>query len=226
MQSIRAICFDLDNTLWDVLPVLNRAQQLTHAFVSERYPQMLQFFTLEAANTMREEMTRRYPHMSHDFSFLRRQGLLEHTRLANLPDSVADEAFEVFIRARSELEPYPDVIPALERLQRSHRLISMSNGNANLAAIGLDRFFEFHIAARDAGALKPDARIYRKMLERAQLQPHEVLHVGDDPTADIEGARQVGMPCIWINRAEQQWPEELAPPTHRVTSLAELAGLF
>jgi 2-haloalkanoic acid dehalogenase type II len=226
MDSIRAICFDLDNTLWDVLPVLQRAQQSMHTFVGERYPQMLKSFTPEAASGMREQMSERYPHMAHDYSFLRRQSLIEHVRLANLPDDVAEEIFEVFIRARSELEPFPDVVPALERLKRSHRLISMSNGNANLAAIGLDRFFEFHIAASDAGALKPDARIYRKMLERARLQPHEVLHVGDDPVADIEGARKIGMPSIWINRQGQRWPEQLEPPTHHISNLAEMAEFF
>jgi FMN hydrolase / 5-amino-6-(5-phospho-D-ribitylamino)uracil phosphatase len=47
------------------------------------------------------------------------------------------------------------VLPALTRLGRRFRLATMSNGNADLAAIGLAKFFETSLCAREIGALKP-----------------------------------------------------------------------
>lgn len=226
MKHIRAICFDLDNTLWDVFPVIERAEKVTQAWLAERHPALIEKMTLESIRAMRDRIALEYPHMSHDFTFLRKQSLREHARLAGLPESVADEAFAVFYRARNEVVLYADVTPALNRMRLRRRLVSMTNGNADLEAIGLKAYFEFHIAARDAGALKPDARIFRATLERLGLDAAEVLHVGDDPSADIEGARAVGMTPVWVDRIGAVWPAELEPPAHRVRDLTELAELL
>jgi FMN hydrolase / 5-amino-6-(5-phospho-D-ribitylamino)uracil phosphatase len=225
MPAIRAICFDLDNTLWDVYPVIVRAEKLLYDYLSERYPSLSQTMTQDSVREMRERVARQHPEMSHDFTLMRKQGLREHAHAVGLPETVADEAFAVFYRARNEVELYDDVMPALQRLGRGRRLVSMSNGNADLEMIGLKGVFEFHVAAREAGALKPDQRIYRKMLSNLGLEPAEVLHVGDDPVADIEGARALGMTAVWVNRADEKWPSELLPPPHRVRNLTELAEL-
>ena len=56
------------------------------------------------------------------------------------------------------------------------------------------------IAARHVGALKPDPAIFRKVIEGTDLEPHEVVYVGDDPELDVEGARGAGMQAIWVDR--------------------------
>jgi putative hydrolase of the HAD superfamily len=50
----------------------------------------------------------------------------------------------------------------------------------------------------------------------------EVLHVGDDPLADVVGARQAGMQAVWLNRESRRWPGELAPPVRTISTLAEI----
>jgi putative hydrolase of the HAD superfamily len=55
------------------------------------------------------------------------------------------------------------------------------------------------------------------------VQPHEVLHVGDDPWLDVVGAAGVGMRTCWLNRRNERWPEELPPPDLHFDTLAELA---
>ena len=58
--------------------------------------------------------------------------------------------------------------------------------------------------------------------ERAGLAPDQALHVGDDPLADVEGARRAGIEAVWVNRREEPWPDGLEPPARTVRSLAEL----
>jgi putative hydrolase of the HAD superfamily len=139
---------------------------------------------------------------------------------------MAEEAFAVLYRVRNEVTLYDDVLPALERLRGRVRLFAASNGNADLAAIGLAHFFEHTLAAREVGALKPDPRIFALLLERAGVAPARALHVGDDSVADVEGARRAGVTPVWLNRAGENWPAQSSPAPLTVRTLAELADLF
>ena len=178
MPNIRAICFDLDNTLWDVWPVIRRAEQAMYDYLAERYPRVVAAHTVETMRAARERTAALYPQMQHDFTFLRLQALRDHARDFGYAETMAEEAFDVFIRARNEVELYDEVLPALEILHRRYRLFTASNGNADLAKIGLAHFFERSVAARQVGALKPDPVIFRK------------VHRGDRPGARGGGVRR------------------------------------
>ena len=191
-------------------------------FLALRYPRVVAELTVEAMRTAREKTAADYPQMRHDFTFLRKQTLREHAREFGYAEVMVDEAFEAFIQARNEVELYDDVLPGLERLRTRYRLFTVSNGNADLGRIGLAHYFERSVAARLAGALKPDPAIFHKAIEGTDLAPAEVAYVGDDPELDVVGARGAGMRAIWINRERTDWPVEFSPPDHCVRSLAEL----
>jgi FMN hydrolase / 5-amino-6-(5-phospho-D-ribitylamino)uracil phosphatase len=224
--KVRAICFDLDNTLWDVWPVIIRAEQRMYDFLAQRYPRVVASMTLEMMRSAREQTAAAYPQMAHDFTFLRKQTLRDHAREFGYAEAMAEEAFDAFIQARNEVDLYDDVMPALEQLRARYRLFTASNGNADLAKIGLAHFFERTVAARHVGALKPDPAIFHKVIEGTGLQAADVVYVGDDPHLDVVGARGAGMQAIWIDRQGVQWPAEIAPPAHTIRSLTELAGLL
>lgn len=226
MNSIRAICFDLDNTLWDVWPVIRRAEQAMYDFLVQRYPLAVAQMTIESMREARVRVAIEHPQMAHDFSFLRRQALRQQALTCGYGETMAEEAFEVFLRARNDIELYADTRPALTLLQQRYRLFSASNGNADLGRIGLAQFFERSIAAREVGALKPDQIVYWKVIEGTNLAPHEVLFVGDDPEHDVDGARRAGMLPVWINRDGASWPPALERPLHCVRSLQELTQLL
>lgn len=226
MNSIRAICFDLDNTLWDVWPVIRRAEQAMYDFLVERYPLSVAQMTIESMREARVRVAIEHPQMAHDFSFLRRQALRQQALTCGYGETMAEEAFEVFLRARNDIELYADTRPALTLLQQRYRLFSASNGNADLGRIGLAQFFERSIAAREVGALKPDQIVYWKVIEGTNLAPHEVLFVGDDPEHDVDGARRAGMLPVWINREGASWPPALEQPLHSIRNLQELTQLL
>jgi putative hydrolase of the HAD superfamily len=226
MQQVQAIIFDLDDTLWEVGPVIVRAEHAMLAFLEERYPRVLETHTLESMRDVRARMAREFADRRHDFTWLRMESLRHHARESGYPDAMAEEAFAVFYRARNEVVLYEDVLPALERLHVRFRLFAVSNGNADLATIGLARFFERTLAAREAGVLKPDPRIFGLLLERAGLAGDRTVHVGDDALADVEGARRAGITPVWLNRRGAAWPDAWPPPPHTVRSLVELVDLL
>jgi 2-haloalkanoic acid dehalogenase type II len=226
MRALRAIIFDLDNTLWDVGPVIVRAEHAMLDFLARRYPRVTARHDLDSMRDIRARMALEHPAQRHDFTWLRTEALKHHAREAGYPEAMAHEAFAVFYHVRNEVVLYDDARPALERLRMDYRLFAISNGNADLVRVGLDGYFERSLAARDAGMLKPDPRIFRMLIEAAGLEAHEVAHVGDDPDADVEGARSAGVLPVWLNRAGSAWPLGSAAPEITITTLARLPDVL
>src|SRR5262249_42586910 len=92
--KVRAICFDLDNTLWDVWPVIVRAEQRMYDFLAQRYPRVVASMTIEMMRSAREQTAAAHPQMAHDFTFLRKQTLREHAREFGYAEAMVEEAFD------------------------------------------------------------------------------------------------------------------------------------
>jgi HAD superfamily hydrolase (TIGR01509 family) len=222
MPPTRILSFDLDDTLWPVAPVIAAAEESLFSWLREHHPRAAQGHSVESMRSLRARVAERFPAMSHDLTFLRRQALAQQFLAAGLAESPADEAVEVFLSARNRVELYADVRPALTRLRARYRLYALSNGNADLERCGIGDLFDGHITARAAGAAKPDARIFAQLLKLAGASAAETLHVGDDPLADVIGAARAGIPAVWLNRDSREWPGHLEPPARTVMTLAEL----
>jgi putative hydrolase of the HAD superfamily len=222
--AIRAICFDLDNTLWDIEPVLARAERILADWLEARYPRIPRRFTPAAMAEVRAELLREQPHQSHDFTFLRRETLSRLAAAVGYEREVGHEAFATWHAARNQCVPFADVLPALDRLRPRYRLATLSNGNADLARIGIAHQFEVSLHAARVGCAKPDPRAYKALADALTLRPQEILFVGDEPQADVVGPRVAGMKTVWVNRAGHDWPVELAPADHVVASLHELVA--
>jgi putative hydrolase of the HAD superfamily len=216
------LSFDLDDTLWPVGPVIAAAESELLAWLRARYPRTLSGHDIESLRALRAGVAERFPERGHDLTFLRHRALKDLFEAAGHAESLADEAFEVFFAARNRVEFYDDVRPSLIRLRSRYRLFALSNGNADLHRCGIGDLFAGHITARAAGAAKPDARIYAALLEMAGVEAHQVLHVGDDPLADVVGAMQAGMQAVWLNRDARQWPEQYERPARTISTLAEI----
>jgi FMN hydrolase / 5-amino-6-(5-phospho-D-ribitylamino)uracil phosphatase len=177
---------------------------------------------VESLRALRAQVAERFPEHGHDLTFLRHRTLKDLFGAAGHAESLADEALEVFFAARNRVEFYDDVRPALMRLRARYRLFAVSNGNADLRRCGIADLFAGHITASAAGAAKPDARIYAALLEMAGVEAHQVLHIGDDPLADVVGATQAGMQAAWLNRDAREWPPQYQRPARTISSLAEI----
>jgi len=225
-RSLKAVSFDLDNTLWDVEPVLERAEQALRRWLAVNCPRLAARYDDAALQELRRELAARHPGRAHDLTWLRTEALRQCAVRTAYPETIAALAFAVFHEARNQIDPYPDVRPALALLARRFPLYALSNGNADVRRVGLGDLFADAIGAEAAGAAKPDPRIFQVLLARAALAPTTVLHVGDDPHTDIVGARRVGMLTAWVNRRGEQWPASVPRPDLEVRDLAELVRLL
>jgi FMN hydrolase / 5-amino-6-(5-phospho-D-ribitylamino)uracil phosphatase len=226
LGAVRAICFDLDNTLWEVGPVLARAESILADWLHARYPRIPQRFAPADMLEVRAALLRERPDQGHDFTFLRRETLARLAEAAGYERAIAHEAFALWHAARNQCVPFSEVVPALEKLGARFRLATLSNGNADLGAVGLAHHFEISLHAAALGCAKPDARAYAALADALTLKPAEILFVGDDPQADVAGPRNVGMQTVWLNRGAHEWPAELLPADHVLADLDGLVALF
>jgi putative hydrolase of the HAD superfamily len=222
---LRAICFDLDNTLWDVEPVLQHAERILADWLQRRYPKIPQRFATPDVLEVRAALLREQPHQAHDLTFLRRETIARLAEAVGYDRDIAHDAFALWHAARNQVTPFVEVLPALERLRRSFRLATLSNGNADLSRIGIAHHFEVSLHAAALGCAKPDARAYTALARALTLKPQEILFVGDEPHADVVGPRAAGMQTVWVNRSRNIWPADLPEADASVADLDELVAL-
>lgn len=226
LQRIRAITLDLDNTLWDIDPVIRNAEATLWDWLSINYPQIPDRFDAEDLIRVRNSVVDDYWHKSHDYRYLRKKALKRVAIEAGYDDSLVEPAFEVFDAARNAVELYPDVLPDLEYLYERFTIVAVTNGNANLKTIGIDHLFHGIVTAVDAGVAKPARPIFDVAIAKAGVTAGEILHVGDHPEADIDGAQKAGLRTAWINRTDEVWPEGIDEPDVVITTITELTTLL
>lgn len=222
MIPFKVLSFDLDDTLWPVAPAILAAERAVFDWLQREFPRSVDNHSIESMRAIRAAMAQRHPHKEHDMTFLRRTAIAEQLRLAGYGEEGADAAFEVFFAARNRVRLYADVEPALQRLQQRYRLFALSNGNADLQRCGIHHYFDGHVSAQSTGVAKPDPRIFSALAAAAGVDLHEVLHIGDDPLADVTGAVRSGMQAVWVRRESREWPEHLEAPPRIIASLEEL----
>jgi FMN phosphatase YigB (HAD superfamily) len=75
------------------------------------------------------------------------------------------------------------------------------------------------------GAYKPSAQAFRELETALGVGPEGLWYVGDNPVADIAGARAYGLRAVWLNREGQAYPDGLAMPTAVIERLDELPAI-
>jgi FMN hydrolase / 5-amino-6-(5-phospho-D-ribitylamino)uracil phosphatase len=226
LGNIRAICFDLDNTLWAIEPVLERAERILADWMQSRYPRIPQRFSTDDMLEVRAALLREQPHRAHDLTYLRRETIARLAEAAGYDRAMAHEAFSLWHAARNQCVPYDDVLPSLAQLKPRFRLATLTNGNADLGTIGIAHHFEVSLHAATLGCAKPDLRAYTALAQALTLEPAEILFVGDEPRADVAGPRNAGMQTVWMNRGGHAWPDGLDPADHVIADLDGLVTLL
>lgn len=218
------ICFDLDDTLWEVQPVLRRAEARVQAFLEAEHPALATRLSPEEIFAARRALAAEVPERAHDMTWLRTEALRRLAAHHGHDPAIGERAFEVFIAARHEVEFYPEVTTALARLAGRFRLASFSNGNACVHRIGIGHHFEVTLNAESVGRAKPHPEVYTAVAAALGVSPAQMLHVGDHPENDIRGAAAVGCRTAWVNRRGLSWlPEFGDPPDLEVTDLDALS---
>ncbi|MDH3689905.1 MAG: HAD-IA family hydrolase [Gammaproteobacteria bacterium] len=224
-MPIGAISFDLDDTLWDIAPVIEKAEQLLRTWLEQHCPDTARQFDATAMRTLRQEVVDAHPQLAHDLSWLRKRTLRLALQRSGDDMDAADSAFEVFISARHDITLYPDAIGTLQTLSTRYALASISNGNADVERIGLHRYFQASVSAHQIGVCKPHPNIFTEACSQLARRPDEVVHIGDHPEQDVLGAANAGLRTIWVNRTAQNWSHPRRPDAE-VQTLAQIPKLL
>ena len=141
-----------------------------------------------------------------------------------------ERALEIWRRVRQvpyQLTRFDDVVPALEVLRSQGLTLGLiSNMNRDGAELtrelGLAPYLDFAVTSIEVGAEKPHPPIFLAALEKAGAAPHEAVHVGDQLTSDVDGARGVGINPVLLDRDGNHTAIKGCP---RIESLVELPEL-
>jgi 2-haloacid dehalogenase len=110
----------------------------------------------------------------------------------------------------TSLFPWPDARRGLRRLRLKYLVVPLSNctrsmiGNLSRnTSIEWDRV----LSAEDAGAKKPDRRVYEKAASDLGLDPGQIMMVAAH-RFDLRGAKAVGFRTAFVDRGEDSLPDE------------------
>ena len=228
MPRIAVVTFDLDNTLWDIDTVIRNAERVTRQWFDARIPELNATLKPEDYLAIRKRIVIEQPELAHDLSRIRQavfeQAILSVGRGPEEARLLATEAFQLFLAERHKVSFFEDALDVLERLALRHQLGALTNGNADIARLGLDRFFRFAFSAADVGAAKPAPHMFRAALAHTDVDENQMIHVGDNPVDDIQGAAELGIATIWVNLDGRN--TESPPATRTVHRLRDIPNVI
>jgi len=150
---------------------------------------------------------------------------LVYTLRRNGIEATADEV-AAFMQNWQQLSPFPDVVPALERLQGRYQLVVLSNGEPeflqHLADNRVRWAFDDIFSVNRVGAFKPHPAVYRGAALHLGLEVNQCLMVSSN-AFDAVGARACGYRAIYVNRYGLPVEDHRCQPDAEVKSFTELA---
>lgn len=120
----------------------------------------------------------------------------------------------------------------VERLARKFPMVLVTNFYGNMPVVleefGLDNIFKCIVESSVVGLRKPDPKLFAMGVDALQMQPEEVVVIGDSYSKDIYPSSTLGCPTVWLKNI--CWKDEAIDPEHRPTatieSLLELPGII
>ncbi len=230
---IRAIFFDFYNTLVRFWPPLEEIQEascrelgllVTKEGIRQGYLQADQFFNEENAAS---SLSLRSPQEREGFFATYEQLILEGAGL-DVSLGLASQVWDLASEVPKDLVLFDDVIPAFKVLKgRKLALGVLSNlrmdTDSLCRSLGLDSYLDFFLTSSDAGAEKPHPPIFKAALARAEVEPAEALHVGDQYQSDVLGAQAVGIRPVLLDR--DGWHHDVKDCV-KIKSLLDLDGVL
>lgn len=226
---LRAILFDLDDTLFDhrhgarqALAAVHRAHACFAALEFDRFErahaehlEALHIQVLAGHTQIDEARTERFRRL------LAAAGGDEREA-----EAAARTYRTCYVAVR---QPIPGAKALLTRLREHARIGVVSNNllaeqQEKLEQCALGEHVDALVVSEETGISKPDPRIFAIALARLDATPAEALMIGDSWAADIEGARAAGVPAIWFNPCGLESPDPLVPQIRQLQPADRIAN--
>ncbi|MUT67384.1 HAD family hydrolase [Paenibacillus sp. NEAU-GSW1] len=220
MDHIKAVIFDLDNTLLDRTRTFS---QFTERLI-ESY-----FSHIEDTRAIHDRI------VELDEDGYKNKNELFAELIDELPWAIKPTKAELlsfysdeYVKSAVLME---QAIEVLQHAKSKYLTGLITNGKTMIQYGKIDQVairneFDLIIVSEEAGVKKPDPSIFQLALNRLELQPEQCLFIGDHPVNDVEGAAKIGMDTIWL-QVNQAWREGIqAAPLHSINRLSELLDII
>jgi len=236
LRPLRAVLFDLDDTLHDDTRAYHAAaRRVAQALADEYAIEAERAFEAYVAQAERFWKTLSVETMKVPLVGLRAQMWYEALRAVGVDDRARAARCGVeYNDARKEvLELWPGALELLGSLrERGLKLGLITNGLAEthrekIAILRLEDAFDEIFIADEVGMIKPDPRLFRLAAERLGVEPERCAMVGDRFERDVRGGHAVGMYTVWMNVRDERVPPGGPQPDAIVGDVREVeAALF
>jgi putative hydrolase of the HAD superfamily len=214
---IRALFFDLDNTLLDRQAAHRRWAEY---FVASIYPDVAH----DQQSAWVDELDDQ-----DKFGYISRETYADWA-INRFPECGFDR--QTFLKEyRRDLIPFyridTTVLEMLTCLGEQFSMAIVSNGSAysqrgKLRHTRLNKLFEHVVLSGEIGISKPRSEPFLRGLELLSVEPQEAMYIGDDPVNDILGACRAGLKTCWVKQG-RSFPESVdATPDFVIESIVDL----
>lgn len=203
-RPIQAVIFDLDNTLTDFIKAKDDA-------IRAGIDAMIDAGLRLDAETAHREL----------YAIYQREGI-EYQRVfdrflqqtsGRIDDRMLAAAVIAYRRARDgSLVLYPHAVMVLNRLLREgYGLAVVSDAPRfeawlRLCRLGLHHHFDHVFTYDDTGVRKPDPLPFTMALAELRVQPAQAVMIGDWPSRDVRGAKELGLHTVWARYGDKSPP--------------------
>lgn len=225
-DTIKIVSTDMFQTLADVT---SRKQVVWRTFLKEQYTDQLADEYWAMATRLLFDYFEEHISQSSDYISVK---TIFCACLANafsqIPlDFNPAEAADVLAHQHSLSRPYEDTADFLKSVGETHTICLSSDTDNDMLGPLMD-LYEFDTVFTSetlkSYKLDPQNRFFSSIVEHYNVEPKQILHIGDS-ASDIIGAKKIGIRTCWLNRTDNSWTHNIKPDME-VTSLAQAAAVF
>jgi HAD superfamily hydrolase (TIGR01509 family) len=230
-KNIKAILFDIDDTLFD----RNLAQIKVLQIIVDSLPEVFSALDIKRVTEAFLESDRLT--LAEYNSGMPSEGLRDRRnrlflRILGLPEHLVAKISEIYVRELPVCNtPVSGAVQLIRELSRKYQVGAVSDGLPDvqyrkLETLGLKNMLPCVVLSEEISLRKPNPGIFLRAALLLGRQPDECLFIGDSYTSDIVGAKNAGMQACWFNRTKSQIQNGGIKPDFVVGDLSEIPKLL
>ena len=240
LSPIKAISFDLDDTLYSNKPIMLSIEKKMIAYFADLLqPRLIQLglpeitFNYRYWYKFRQQAVHQQANLTHDVVKVRlvtyRLGFSDLGYSDTDAEQMAQAALAYFISLRSDFIVPKSSIRLLDSLSKKYPLVAITNGNVDTKTLGISHYFKhiYHAGWQSDGQIlkqKPAGDMFTLACRELGISTKELLHVGDCGRADILGAVKSGCQAAWLSCYDVGKPISVLPHVE-ISSINQLTQL-
>ncbi|MGI6589132.1 MAG: HAD family hydrolase [Candidatus Iainarchaeum sp.] len=136
--------------------------------------------------------------------------------------------YEIYVNRIDKIVFFDDVLPTLVELKNKGYKLALLTNTENLtfekieAKLKLSNYFDFLGLSYEIGEIKPNPKMFEAVVNHFGVKPSECLMVGDSLRSDITGAKNFGIPSVWINRPKKSFDFAEIKPDFELSTLRDI----